>query len=303
MGPAAGGSRRAGKIWAVPSKERPLAVGSPRIRPGRRPSDPSPSELRLVLSLWPLLVERIDGLRLGRGGHAIAPIPDQLRWAGLYELPFPRHLAAAAVAFDMDRELIGAARQAIPVASLARLTSVYVKHDARGSGAGLEGQIAAETWTKASYLRSMRESLRALLVFGLSLNELVGRARDVGDDRALLDAIRIDPGVILGTTGATRLARALLEHDGRCVRAVNIALSEGLAPRQRARERTGVAAVEALAGTAWEELGDRRLLALFRMLRREADAHGRTGGRRTRARLARLAAERVSGTGKAPSRA
>ena len=254
-----------------------------------------------MLSLWPLLVERIDGLRLGRGGPAIAPIPDQLRWAGLYELPFPRHLAAAAVAFDMDRELIGAARQAIPVASLARLTSVYVKHESRGGGAGLEGQIAAETWTKASYLRSMRESLRALLAYGATLNELVGRARDAGDDRALLDAVRIDPGVLLGTTGATRLARALLEDDTRFVRAVNAAMSDGLAPRPRSREQAGVAAVEALAQTAWEELGDRRLLAVFRMLRREGLTAGRATGRRTRARLARLAGERVPGTGKTRS--
>lgn len=222
----------------------------------------------------------------------VAPIPDQLRWAGLYELPFPRHLAAAAVAFDMDRELIGAARQAIPVASLARLTRVYVKHEGRHGAAGPEGQVAAEAWTKASYLRSMRESLRALLVYGLSLNELVARARDGGDDRALVDAVRIDPGVLLGTTGATRLARALLENDGRFVRAIRTAMAEGLAPRDRMRELAGVAAVEALSGGDWERLDDRRLPGLFRALRREVGGSGRVD-RKLRARLDRLVAERV----------
>lgn len=286
------------------SEDHRRTADAQRARPRRGSSDPSAGELRLVVSLWPLLVRRIAALepgRDGRGRAAIAPIPDQLRWAGLYELPFPRHLAAAAVAFDMDRELIGAARQAIPVASLAKLTSVYVKHESRETGTEASGGIAAESWTKAGYLRSMRESLRALLVFGCSVNELVARARDAGDDRALLDAVRIDPGALLGTTGAARLARALLENDRRFVRAVNKAMSDGLGPRQAARETAGTAAVEAIAAAPWQELGDRDLLALFRVLRREAAAGA--GRARVRARLARMALDRVSATGRSRSRA
>lgn len=231
------------------------------------------------------------------------PIPDQLRWAGLYELPFPRHLAAAAVAFDMDRELIGAARQAIPVASLAKLTSVYVKQESREAHTEVSGAIAAESWMKAGYLRSMRQSLRSLLVYGCSVNALVARARDQGADRALLDAIRIDPGVLLGTTGAARMARALLEDDARFVRGVNKAMAGGLAPRQSAREAAGLAAVEAIAAAPWHDLGERQLLALFRALRREAAASGPAGKARVRARLGSIALERVFAAGKPRPRA
>ncbi len=266
-------------------------------RPVRIPSEPSSGELRLIMALWPLLGRRIAALELGRGGRGrsrVPPIPDQLRWAGLYELPFARHLAAAAVAFDMDRELIGAARHAIPVASLAKLTSVYVKHESREGGAEVSGAIAAESWMKAGYLRSMRESLRSLLVSGRSVNDLVARARDAADDRALLEAIRVDPAVLLGTTGAARLARALLEDDSRFVRGVQKAMAGGLAPRQAAREAAGIAAVEALAPAPWQELGERQLQAVFRALRREAvvAAANRVGRTRIRARLARIARER-----------
>ena len=283
----------------MPIERSPRATDPRQRLPGRRSPDPSPGDLRLVVALWPLLERRIGALELGRGGRGrarVLPAADQLRWPGLYELPFPRHLAAAAVAFDMDRELIGAARQAIPVASLARLTSVYVKHESHETGPGVSGAIAAESWTRAGYLRSMRESLRALLVFGCSVNELVARARDGGDDRALHDAIRIDPAVLLGATGAARMARALLEGDTRFVRAVNKAMGEGLGSRQSAREATGIAAVEAIATSPWQALDDRRLLALFRGLRRTAAGAGVAG--KARARLGRLAIDRVRAGGR-----
>jgi len=290
----------------VPSEIHPRTTDAGQDRAARTSRDPSADELRLIVALWPLLDRRIAALELGRGGRdapAVPPIPDQLRWAGLYELPFPRHLAAAAVAFDMDRELIGAARQAIPVASLARLTSVYVKHESREGGVEVSGAIAAETWMRAGYLRSMRESLRALLVFGRSINELVARARDTADDRALLNAIRIDPAVLLGTTGAARMARALLENDTRFVRGMNKAMTDGPTLRQRRRESSSVAAVEAIAGASWHELGDKALLAAFRGLRREAAATARGGRARVRARLARMAIERIPAASHSGSRA
>jgi len=268
-------------------------------RPVRISLDPSPGELRLILALWPLLGRRIAALHLGggRGRPRVPPIPDQLRWAGLYELPFARHLAAAAVAFDMDRELIGAARHAIPVASLAKLTKVYVKHESRDGGAEVSGAIAAESWMKAGYLRSMRESLRSLLVSGRSVNELVARARDAADDRALLEAIRIDPAVLLGATGAARMARALLEDDTRFLRGLHKAMASGPTPRQAAREEAGIATVDALALAPWQDLEDRNLLGVFRALRREAAAGAgkRAGRARLQARLARMALERCPG--------
>jgi hypothetical protein len=268
-----------------------------RLRAGApRPASALPvDELRLVLALWPLLTRRIDALamasRPGRRKRP-APVPDQLRWSGLYELPLARHLAAAAVAFDMDRELIGAARQAIPVASLAELTAVYVKqdpHDA-GSTASTATAKAGEAWMQAGYLRSIRESLRALLVYGRSINDLVAAARDGGDDRALFDAIRVDPVVLNGTTGATRLARALLEEDAAAVRAIRAAVAMGLTARQIDRERAAIAAIDAITSVDWQPLRDASLLALFRRLRREAAA-GSPGSARTASKLARLAAE------------
>lgn len=290
----------------MPTAKHSVSTKTGQDRRTRASPDPSPGELRLIVALWPLLGRRIAALepgRLGRGRPAVPPIPDQLRWAGLYELPFPRHLAAAAVAFDMDRELIGAARQAIPIASLARLTSVYVKHESREAGTEVSGTIAAESWTKAGYLRSMRESLRSLVVYGCSINELVARARDAAEDRPLLEAIRIDPAVLLGTTGAARMARALLEGDARFVRGVHKAMADGPAPRQQAREATGIAAIEAISAVAWQDLADGELLTLFRRLRREAASA--TRGRRSRAwaraRL-RLVAERAA-AGKAGPRA
>jgi len=80
-------------------------------------------------------------------------------------------------------------------------------------------------------------------------------------------------------------------------------MAGGLAQRLCAREAAGIAAVEAIAPAPWQELGDPELLAVFRALRREAAAAGRTGKRRSRARLARMALERVAITGGPRSRA
>lgn len=80
---------------------------------------------------------------------------------------------------------------------------------------------------------SFVSSLRCVLYHGCFLNELIERVR-IGDDKALFDAIRIDPTVIGCRPAIQRISKATLLKDVRFFTKLRTAINGKIAKREQA---------------------------------------------------------------------
>lgn len=185
------------------------------------------SELRILIQLFSVMEARISEVTSElreAGGRMVHSIEAGPTWAHLYDLPFREHMVRAAVAFGIDREVVAATQSALPMSAFRDLIA-----DFEGADIDLEDvekdQAMQLAWAALGTSYSLYSSMRSLLTFGLYINELLAAARERSDDKALLNAVRIDPTVLCSRTGAVRLSRATLERDKRFIGAVQRALS------------------------------------------------------------------------------
>lgn len=132
----------------------------------------------------------------------------------LYELSYPEHLARFVVTFGLaDKVKEMAASDNPPQAGIAAL------HDASESEDGFDFELDEESRLALPLLLGVTHSInlnfKSLLTFGLYINELVAIARKGGadGDKALFNAIKIDPTVIGCQSISRRVSQAILEDD------------------------------------------------------------------------------------------
>ena len=109
---------------------------------------------------------------------------------------------------------------------------------------------------------SVYHSLRCLLVFGCYLNDLIAMARQ-GDERALFNAIRIDPTVVGCPSVVARISRAVLLEDHRFFAKLKAALSGKLQKREQANFQKMRLIFQVLSETGAGRLSDDQLHELF----------------------------------------
>ncbi len=209
-----------------------------------------PAELRIVIALMPLMEARVAeaAQALREAGERFAHANEAgATWAHLYDLPFREHLARAAVEFGIDREVVAASQGVLPMSVLRDLAAAVGTEGDPVSTLPPESVGPGPSWAFVGAGYSLLASIRALLVHGVFLNDLLARARERHDDRAFLNAVRIDPTVLSSRTGGVRLGRACLEGDSRFLAAIRRAMAGVQGPAQQARMQRARAALLSLA--------------------------------------------------------
>lgn len=151
--------------------------------------------------------------------------PEGVSWAHYYEESIEHHLAQLFVLMNEHETLIAVSEMHDPQQIL--LDCIANDEDdghLLSGGASIEQQEQFPQMFEA-YL-AILASFECLTIYGSYIHELVARARthDPQGDKALLQAIRIDPSVASGPTAAKRIARAVLLDEGAFLRDVGLAL-------------------------------------------------------------------------------
>jgi hypothetical protein len=135
-------------------------------------------------------------------------------WHHFYELTYPEHLALFIVDLGLaDQVKQMAASDNPPQAGIFAIKEAFESED------GFDIELNEESRLKLPLILGVTHSLnlnfKSLLTFGLYINELVAIARKGGvkGDKALFNAIRIDPTVIGCTSISKRISQAVLEDD------------------------------------------------------------------------------------------
>lgn len=110
--------------------------------------------------------------------------------------------------------------------------------------------------------KSMFNTLRCVLYHGCFLNELIERVR-AGDDKALFDAVRIDPTVIGCISVSNRISKAALFQDNRFFAKLKAAINGKMAKREQANFQKMRLVLEVLHEAGAIRLNDDLLHQLF----------------------------------------
>jgi len=205
-------------------------------------------------------------------------------WCQLYELPAKEHFARCMVALgagDMLQELAQAPNQMQVMASKVEEVRASNKDDLDDQD-DLSDEERDNTRRSLGVVfgltQSVANSLRALLIFGHYINDLVAIARAGGDnaDRALLSAVKVDPTVLGCSTAMARISRAVMLDDKKFIGQVRKAIGGALTKREQKNYQHMRLVLQVLHETNAPKLGSADLYRLFHdelnLVRREDGA-------------------------------
>lgn len=235
-------------------------------------------DLRIFLALWPNLITEAEETRQGMEedkakflGEDVAPFV----WCYLYELPIREHLSLALPSIAqhlngvLDPQQIMTwfnqlATSPSQVSEIPKVVDLVRQHfdgmeelsnEQAEKMRPLLANIFGNAW-------SMFNTLRCVLYHGCFLNELVERMR-AGDDKALFDAIRIDPTIIGCPSVSLRISKAALLQDNRFFAKLKASINGKLAKREQANFQKMRLVLEVLHETGATRLNDAQLNELF----------------------------------------
>lgn len=189
-------------------------------------------------------------------------------WCHLYELPIKQHVFLPLTGFLQDERFLkifqsfSASKDQIAfIPQLASQVDAYF--EALGPPSKEEA-IELMPFAAAFFgaTLSVFHSLRCVLFHGCFLNELIDRVR-TGDDKALFDAIRLDPTVVGCKSVIERISKAALLHDKRFFAKLKAALNGNIAKREQANYQKMRLVLEVLYEAKSESLNDNQLYELF----------------------------------------
>ena len=180
--------------------------------------------------------------------------PRGFRWSGVYELPIADHLARLVVLMGKAEFVCMAAQAADSTQVLLDGLQTPDTDDANGLCSEIVGEAHSFSFF-ISLLWAVLRSFECVAIYGEYINDLVARAREGGADadKCLLKAVRIDPTVVSGPTGARRISRAVLFNDDKFLAELRLAFA-GKTGDQCAYLRKFRFAIKALSETG--ALGD-----------------------------------------------
>ncbi len=249
----------------------------PKLDTAHYAKDITAEDLRLFLEFWPKLSAEADDAR-----QTLIEIKDKLLnedtepiiWCPLYELPVRQHIALATAlivknfdGFLQDEHM--SAWQSQIVATPGQMGAVPVV--IRQIGLHFDSTEPSEEDMKKllptvagifGLGMSLHYSLRCVLYHGCFLNELIERIR-VGDDKALFDAVRIDPTVIGCISVSCRISKAALLQDNSFFAKLKAAINGKMAKREQANFQKMRLVFEVLHEAGASRLNDSQLQQLF----------------------------------------
>lgn len=234
-------------------------------------------DLRTFLDHWPKLsaeADEVQKMLIEDKDKMLGKDAESFAWCYLYEFPFRQHLNLANAAivqgfsgFLSADQVKGWLKQiADTPGQIVAIPGVY---DQIGSYFD-ETELSEEDAKKLlptfagtfGIGLSIHNSLRCVLFHGCFLNELIERIR-TGDDKALFDAIRIDPTVIGCPSVSIRISKATLLQDKRFFAKLRASLKGKMAKREQANLQKMRLVFEVLYETGASRLSDSQLEELF----------------------------------------
>lgn len=235
-------------------------------------------DLRIFLEFWPRFIAEGEESRQGMAEDRDKLLGEDalpFAWCHLYELPFKEHvvLALTDIAQNFDEmldpkqvvswlnELAASRSQIGEVPSL--VAKIGQHFDAMPNPSKEQGEkirpVLANTFGKAC---SMLNAMSCVLYHGCFLNELIERVR-TGDDKALFDAVRIDPTVIGCISVSSRISKATLLQDNSFFAKLKAAINGKMAKREQANFQKMRLVLEVLHEAGATRLSDAQLHELF----------------------------------------
>ncbi len=139
-------------------------------------------------------------------------------WGHLYEIAIEQLLPMYVHALGIEPELVKLLEAPDPVRAMV----AFVEADNSDWADSPERQLTP--MQMLSVLQALSGSLECLALHGCYLPDLVASVRDNGDDKALFDAVRIDPLAATSPTIAKRLGIAVAEGDESFLRLFRLAM-------------------------------------------------------------------------------
>lgn len=235
------------------------------------------ADLRTFLEFWPQLFSDVDEAQ-----QMFIEIKDKLlsddiepfAWCYLYELPFRQHIthAHAAIVHGYDglltvEQVIDWYKQIVDTpGQIGALPGVYrqIGHhfDAIELSDADENKLLPNVAAMFGLVLSVLYTLRSVLYHGYFMNELIERIR-AGDDKALFNAVRIDPTVIGCLSVACRISKAALLQDNSFFAKLKAAINGKMAKREQANFQKMRLVFEVLHESGASRLSDIQLQQLF----------------------------------------
>jgi hypothetical protein len=227
--------------------------------------------IRLFLEFWPKFKDEfIEVLQSLPNNESLLFSKDvvDFNWCHLYELPIKQHIAVPLTGLLQDekllrifQELASSKNQVAFVPEL--ITQIDSYFDALEPPSETEKkELIPLLAAYFSLSLSIYHSLRCVLYHGCFLNELIERVR-TGDDKALFDAVRLDPTVIGCKSVLNRISKATLLQDKRFIAKLKAALNGNIAKREQANYQKMRLVLEILYESQATRLDDDQLYQLF----------------------------------------
>lgn len=234
-------------------------------------------DLRIFLEFWPNFFAEADEAQ-----QMFIEIKDKLlnedtepfAWCYFYELPFRQHMTQAIAAmvqgydgFINIEQVTDWYKQVVDTpGQIGALPGVIRQIGHHFNATELNEEDAERLLPNIAGIfglgLSMQYSLRSVLYHGCFLNELIERIRD-GDDKALFDAVRIDPTVIGCLSVACRVSKAALLQDNSFFAKLKAAINGKMAKREQANFQRMRLVFEILYEAGASRLNDSQLQQLF----------------------------------------
>jgi hypothetical protein len=227
--------------------------------------------IRIFLEHWPKVkVEFEETWQSLTEGKELLFSKDAIgfSWCHLYELPIKQHMVLPLTGFLQDDRFLKIFQSfSSSKDQIGFIPEVFSQIDSYFEG--LEPPSRAEAIELMPVIAvffgaslSVFHSLRCVLYHGCFLNELIDRARD-GEEKALYDAIRLDPTVVGCKPAIELISKAALLQDKSFFAKLKAALNGNIAKRKQANYQKMRLVLEILHEAKSEKLNDDQLYGLF----------------------------------------
>lgn len=248
--------------------------------------------LRTFLDLWPVISEEAEDAQrmlIQDKDKLFGNETEFLAWCFLYELPIKQHVAAVnegtleGYAKIIQKEQVDAWYKQLvstpgQIAALPGVLSQIDQHFDTQEVTKAEAQEMLSTLATCLGLSlSLYNSLRCVLYHGCFLNDLIERVRKQ-DDKALFEAIRIDPTVIGCPSVNVRISKAMLLQDTPFFKQLKAAINGKQVKREQANFQKMRLVLEVLHEAGATRLSDDQLHELFVEELKLYSAHAQGGG-------------------------
>jgi hypothetical protein len=237
--------------------------------------DITAEDLRLFLEFWPKFsAEAVDAQKkfLEIKDELLNEDTEPFAWCHFYDLPFKQHITLTLAAMveigliNVD-QITGWSKQVADTpGQIAAIPGVVRQIGEHFDATELGDEDAEKLLPNAAAIfglsMSMVYSLHCVLYHGCFLNELIERVR-AGDDKALFDAVRIDPTVIGCISVSHRISKAALLQDNSFFAKLKAAINGKMAKREQANFQKMRLVFEVLHEAGASRLTDSQLHQLF----------------------------------------